>query len=283
MVTNRDDVSIAIRSAFLKKETKQKFSLIALIIASFIFLYLDSLENKPLNLIRSFIKDAVYRGSTIVSLPSKGISFTFGQIGIHISTHKENIKLKKENTELKSMILDQNFLKTENKELKKLLNQEMETFTILKRAKVIIDKESPFLKSVILNKGSQENILKGMAVLDGKYFIGRIVEVNFFSSRVLLVTDLNSKIPVVIEPHAYQSILSGTGGENPILEYLPKNHKVEVGNSVYTSGKDGIFSPGIPIGKTIIVDDKVFVSLYSDSNQLSYVNVDIGHFGRSEK
>ena len=88
MVTNRDDVSIAIRSAFLKKETKQKFSLIALIIASFIFLYLDSLENKPLNLIRSFIKDAIYRGSTIVSLPSKGISFTFGQIGTHISTHK---------------------------------------------------------------------------------------------------------------------------------------------------------------------------------------------------
>ena len=95
MVTNRDDVGIAIRSAFLRKETKQKFSLVALILTCFIFLYLDSFENKPLNLLRSFIKDVIYRGSTFVSLPGKGIIFTFDQIGTHISTHKENIKLRK--------------------------------------------------------------------------------------------------------------------------------------------------------------------------------------------
>ena len=143
----------------------------------------------------------------------------------------------------------------------------------LKNAKVIIDKNSPFLKSVIINKGSREKIKKGMAVLSGNNFIGRIVEVNFFSSRVLLITDLNSKIPVVIEPKGYQAILSGKTSGDPALEYLPKNHSIEIGNVVYTSGKDGIFFPGIPIGETKLLEEKIFVSLYSDIHQLSFVNV----------
>ena len=88
-----------------------------------------------------------------------------------------------------------------------------------------------------------------MAVLDGKNFIGRIVDVNFFSSRVLLVTDLNSKIAIITEPSAHHAILSGHGKKKPSLDYLPENHNVKDGDKVYTSGKEGIFSPGIPIGE----------------------------------
>ena len=115
-----------------------------------------------------------------------------------------------------------------------------------------------------------------MAVLDGKYFIGRIVETNFFSSRVLLISDLNSKIPVIIEPNGYQAILSGTGNEYPLLDYLPRNHTLAEGNTIYTSGKEGIFSSGIPIGKVILDDDEnILVELFSNFTQLSYVNIDL--------
>lgn len=273
MVTNREDVSIAIRSAFLKKGTQQKFSLIALVIISIFFLYLETLENKPLQIIRSITKDIIYRSSTIISLPGKGFSFFSSSVGSHFYVKEQYEKLKKENEKLKNLVYESDFLKVENKQLKNLLDQEIYSTATLRNAKVIIDKDSPYLKSIILNKGSKENIQKGMAVLDNNNFVGRIVEVNYYSSRVLLVTDLNSKIPVLIEPGGYQAILSGTGKEEPVLEYLPKDNKIEKGNKIYTSGKDGIFSSGISIGVAVPVGEKIFVSLSSNLSQLSYVNI----------
>ena len=103
------------------------------------------------------------------------------------------------------------------------------------------------------------------------------MDVNFFSSRVLLVTDLNSKIPVIIEPSGSHALLSGRGKEEPILEYLPENNKIEEGNKVYTSGKEGIFNPGIPIGEVEYDADKVNVSLFSDLSQITFVNVDLDY------
>ena len=97
----------------------------------------------------------------------------------------------------------------------------------------------------------------------------------FFSSRVLLVTDLNSKIAVLVEPSGHHAILSGHGANEPTLEYLPENHKVQSGNKVYTSGKEGIFSQGIPIGEVKMGAEKIFVSLFSDISQIMFVNISL--------
>ena len=139
----------------------------------------------------------------------------------------------------------------------------------------MLDKQSPYLNSFIINIGSNKNIKNGMAVLDGKNFIGRIVDVNFFSSRVLLISDLNSKIPIITEPSANHAILSGHGGNKPTLEYLPENHNIQDGDKVYTSGKEGIFSPGIPIGEVEIEDDDIKVLLFSDLSQITFVNINL--------
>ena len=112
-----------------------------------------------------------------------------------------------------------------------------------------------------------------MPVLKGPYFVGRITEVNYLSSRVLLISDLNSKIPVLIEPKGYQAIMSGTGGELAQLDFLPKNHQLEAGNLVYTSGTGGVFFTGIPIGRVELVDEKFHVKFFSDLSQLYLVNV----------
>ena len=139
----------------------------------------------------------------------------------------------------------------------------------------MMDKRSPYLNSFVINSGSNKKIKNGMAVLDGEYFIGRIVDVSFFSSRVLLVTDLNSRIPVIVEPTGYHSIMSGHGKKAPTLEYLPENHNIVDGSKIYTSGKEGIFSPGIPIGKSKIQNEKVEVSLFSNLDQITFVNIDL--------
>ena len=276
METSREDVGIVIRSAFLKKGTQQRFSLFALIVFSIILIYVETIEAKPLNYLRSFIKDTIYRGSVVVSFPSKGFGGVSNVVKNHLNLFNKNIKLKEENSKLKEQIYDPDFLIFENKQLRKLLDEQVTSSTNLVSARVILDKQSPYLNSFIINSGSNKKIKNGMAVLDGKYFIGRIVDVNFFSSRVLLVTDLNSKIAVLVEPSGHHAILSGRGKNELTLEYLPKDHKVQSGNKVYTSGKEGIFSPGIPIGEVRVGTEKIFVSLFSDISQIMFVNINLG-------
>ena len=138
-------------------------------------------------------------------------------------------------------------------------------------AKVLVDKNSPFLKSIIINKGTSTGILKGMPVTLNNYLVGRIVETNYLSSRVLLLNDLNSRIPVTLGEGA-QAILSGSGLNKPILEYLPDDYLIIEETNVFASGKDGIFSPGTPIGKTNLKGE---VDLFVDPNQLSFVTVNL--------
>ena len=136
---------------------------------------------------------------------------------------------------------------------------------------MLVDKNSPFLKSIIINKGTRAGVLKGMPVTKDNYLVGRVVETNYLSSRVLLLNDLNSRIPVTLDQGA-QAILSGGGTSNPILEYLPEDYEILEEINIFASGKDGIFSPGTPIGKT---NDEGEVELFIDPNQLSFVTVNL--------
>ena len=275
MDTNREDIGIAIRSALIDKGTKQKFSLLALVILSIIFIFVETIETKPLNFFRSFLKDIIYRGSLAVSAPSKGLGNLTDYVKEHANLYSNYSELKKENDKLKNNITKSDFLELENTQLRKLIEEQIASSSNLVSARVMLDKQSPYLNSFVINIGSNKGIKNGMAALDGKNFIGRIVDVNFFSSRVLLVTDLNSKISVLIEPSGHHAILSGRGKNELTLEYLPKNHKVQSGNKVYTSGKEGIFSPGIPIGKIRMGTEKIFVSLFSDISQIMFVNINL--------
>jgi len=271
--TSRDDFSIAIRSAFLKKGNKQKFSLLALIIASVVLLSLESINSKSLNFVRSAIKDVIYRTSFITSIPGNTITPMFTTIQSHFKIYEQYEIVKLELQQLKNQQNQIAYLKTENDKLRKAIDDtDIYNYeTII--SKVLVDKESPFLKSVILNKGFNSGLKKGMPVLKGPYFVGRITEVNYLSSRVLLISDLNSKIPVLIEPMGYQAIMSGTGDDLALLDFLPKNHQLEVGNLVYTSGTGGIFFEGIPIGRVELIEEKFHVKFFSDLSQLYLINV----------
>ena len=273
MVTSRDDFSIAIRSAFLKKGVKQKFSLLALIVASVILLSLESINSKTLNFVRSAIKDVIYRASFIASIPGNTIGPMFTNIQSHFEIYEQYELIKLELQQLKNQQNQIAYLKIENDKLKKVIDEtDIYNYKSI-ISKVLVYKDSPFLKSVILNKGFNSGLKKGMPVLKGPYFVGRITEVNYLSSRVLLISDLNSKIPVLIEPMGYQAIMSGTGGDFALLDFLPKNHQLEAGNLVYTSGTGGIFFPGIPIGRVKLVDEKFHVKFFSDLSQLYLINV----------
>ena len=276
METSREDVGIAIRSAFLRKGTQQRFSLFVLVVFSVILIYLEKIETKPLNGIRSFVKDVIYRGAAVSSYPSKIFSTSYSFFENHINLYGNYNELIKENEELKNNISKSDFLELENSQLRKLIEEQIESPSNFASARIMLDKQSPYLNSFVINVGSNKGIKNGMAALDGKNFIGRIVDVNFFSSRVLLVSDLNSKIPILSEPSANHAILSGRGTSEPTLEYLPENHNIQDGDKIYTSGKEGIFIPGIPIGEAKIVKNKIKVLLFSDLRQITFINIDLG-------
>jgi len=275
METSREDVGIQIRSAFLRKGTQQRFSLFILVLFSVLLIFLETIETKPLNLFRSFVKDVIYRGTIFVSYPIKGANNFTNFLESHINLYDDYKELAGENDKLKNKIYDIDYLEMENSQLRRLIDEQVKSSSDLVSARVMIDKQSPYLNSFVINIGGNKNIKNGMAVLDGKNFIGRIVDVNYFSSRILLITDLNSKIPVISEPAESHAILSGHGNNEPTLEYLPDNHNIKDGDKVYTSGKEGIFKPGIAIGETKLEDYQVKVKLFSNLDQITFVNVSL--------
>ena len=273
MATSRDDFVIAIRSAFLKKANKQRFSLIGLIFFS-IGLILFSKINLPFtNYLNIGLNEIVYRSSFIISFPEKKILQFKDIIKDHYILYDNYDEIKNELEKLKSEKLEIIFLEEENKRLKKTIDEYIYNSEELV-AKVLIDKDSPFLKSIIVNKGSKDSVKLGMAVLDGNYLVGKIVEVNYSTSRALMISDLNSKIPVSIEPGNIQSILSGTGKRNGKIEYVESEILINDGSIVYTSGSGNIFKSGIPIGifnKNENTSEEV--KFFSKLTQLTFVKL----------
>jgi len=273
MSVSRDDFGIAFRSALLQRGASQKFSILSLIIVAIIIFFLDVYGFQAVKTTRSFINDLVYRVTYLASAPTRLFPGINKVIANHFNLKEENEKLKQVIERYKSLDLNLEYISNENKNLKKVLDTEdVESVSNIVLAKVLVDRNSPFLKSIIINKGSKEGIIKGMPVTQNKYLIGRIVETNYLSSRVLLLNDLNSRIPVTFDTSSTQAILTGRGTLKPTLEYLPEDYIFEEDITVFASGKDGIFNAGTPIGKT---KDNGEVDLFVDPNQLSFVTVNL--------
>jgi len=273
MATSRDDFVIAFRSAFLKKKDKQKFSLLTLLFLSILVIILSNYNFKVIQFIKIGINELTYRASFLVSAPENKIQNINSQIKDHLKIYDNYKNIESELETLKQKKLSNDYLKMENDKLRKLINESIQSDEIL--AKVLIDKDSPFLKSIILNKGTKDKLKIGMAVADEVYLVGKIIEVNFTNSRVLLLSDLNSKIPVVLEPIGMQAVVSGTGGDNGKIQYTKDEYSKDINNQeiiAYTSGLGGLFKPGMPVGK-IYKNNPYEINFFSDFKQLEYVKI----------
>ncbi len=276
MASSRDDFVIAIRSAFLKKSYQQKFSLLTLIFSSLIVIILGSFNFKPIQYVKIGINEVIYRSSHIASLPENYLKDLNIKINEHLSLYDQYKKNKIELEKLKEKKLSNDFLILENDKLRELINETIQSEDVY--AKVLVDKDSPYLKSIVLNKGSKDNVKIGMAIVDKSYLVGKIIEVNYTNSRALLLSDLNSKIPVLLEPIDIHAVLSGTGKNHGVIEYTKDEYKQKInGNEmiVYTSGYGGLFKPGMPVGKinTKNINKDSEVSFFSDFRQLDYVKI----------
>ena len=281
MASSRDDFVIAIRSAFLKKSTQQKFSLLTLVFTSIFIILLSSFDFKIIKYIKIGINEIVYRSSFVVSIPENFIKNTFIEITDYSTFFNDYKKNKKELNELKSKNISNEIIQFENKELKELINDYVSSSDKI-LAKIIVDQDSPFLKSIIINKGAKDNIKIGTNIYDQSYLLGRVIEVNYKTARVLLLSDLNSNVPVSIAPQNIQAIITGSGDNYGEIKYIKAgvDNKFNEKSIVYTSGTGALFKSGIPIGRIIInknneEKNKFKVEFYSNFSQLKYVFAEV--------
>jgi rod shape-determining protein MreC len=270
----RDDFVISARSIFLNKGNRQKFSLLTLVIVSIIILSLEYFKTGPINQFRIFAKDVIFKTSYFISLPFSSVKNTYHGFNDHLKIYEENKKLKNTNLNIQELKFENQFLKEENIRLNELIEEKSLFSDNYHVTKILLDQESPYLRSIVINKGFKHDIKIGSAVRSGSYFVGKVVGVNYLTSRVLLINDLNSKIPVIIEPDGTRAMVSGNGSKIfGDIEYLPEKNQVEEGHIVYTSGTDGIISSGIPVGKIIIKNNQKSVRFFIDFDQIQYVKV----------
>ncbi|SMF78643.1 rod shape-determining protein MreC [Candidatus Pelagibacter sp. HIMB1321] len=276
MASSRDDFVIAFRSAFLRKETKQKFSLLTLLFVSILIIVSSNLNFKIIKDLKSIINEAVYRSSFIVSVPENLIKNYYLKINEYSNFYEEYLRIKKETKNFETKEILNEIIINENEELKKLI----EDFTFTKNkilAKVIVDHDSPFSKTIIINKGSKDGLKIGTNIFDRNYLIGRVIETNFKTSRVLLLSDLNSNVPISIVPGDIQAIVVGDGIDSGKIKYIKNNLIEEIQDQSigYTSGTGALFRSGVPVGRVSFNQNEFFVNFYSDFSQLKYVLVEV--------
>ena len=186
----------------------------------------------------------------------------------------ENVTLKAENEKLKEWYQTAMLLQAENQSLKDLLNVLPEPEQSYITSRVIGDSGSSFVRTLIIQAGRMEGVTKGQAVLGDKGMIGRIIESGQRASRILLLTDINSRVPIIVEGSNQKAILAGTNDDFPTLEHLPPDVLIEKGARIITSGHGGLFPQGLPIGEIRSVNKGIVeVMLYSDPANASYVQI----------
>ena len=197
-------------------------------------------------------------------------------IGEVVALREENARLREQNRRLRDWESAARQLTLENEALRQLLNYRGDRDRPTEvTGRVIADAGGPFVHTVLINVGADDGVARGMAAVNERGLIGRVIGVGRRSARVMLLTDFNSRIPVMIEPSRDQAILAGNNTRQPTLIFLPLNARFAVGNTVVTSGRGGVLPPGLAIGTVRAVDAEggVTVEPLVDFARLEYLRL----------
>lgn len=221
---------------------------LALLFISLVFIGFGTFQNPLLNQFKMALQETVAPIVQVISSPirygkkvyNSGISF--------LNTYKENNHLKKEIEQLKNWRNIALQLQTEQQSLKELLNYKPPFKSTSVTAKVLVDNGNRFVKSLLIQAGLNQGVSKGDIAMTSDGVLGRVVEVGTDASRLMLLTDYASRVPVIIGQEKIHAILSGDGSQQPKITSLPEDITVSVGDIVLTSGEVGVYPSGLGIG-----------------------------------
>ncbi len=257
----------------------QRLAFFFFVSAAFTLMLLSKAETVLVAQLRTTTVDGLAPVLAAVSQPVQATRNGVERVNGILLLNAENSRLRRENDLLRGWQNEARRLQAELTALKGQLNMAPEVAPRAVSARVIADTAGVFVQSLLVNAGARDAILRGQASVTVDGLVGRVAEVGNRSARVLLLTDLNSRVPVVLENTRVRGVLAGNNGPTPDLLYLPPNAGAAVGDRVVTSGHGGVFPPGLAVGVVAeATESGVRVQPLVDYDRLSYVQI-LSHSG----
>ncbi len=252
----------------------QRFGLLLLMTAAVALLVLGKTHGDAVRHLRVMAVEAVAPLLEVLSAPVSSARHAISEIENFWYTNRDNQALRTQVELLAKWQTIARNLERENASLRTLVNPAHDPAPMFISARVIGDTGGLFVQSALLNAGRRDGVEPGLAVTAGLGLAGRVVEVGQRSSRLLLLIDLNSRVPVVVEQSRHRAVLAGDNSSRPRLTFLPANAKVNAGDRVVTSGHAGVFPPGLPVGIiSSVTDGEARIQPFVDWARLEYVTV----------
>ena len=256
------------------KSLAQRFLYLGFVLGAFSLMLLGKVDAVLMERFRAQVTDGFAPILDAISRPVATISDVAVQIQQMADLRSENVRLQEDRARLLQWQSVARRLEAENITLRGLLNYVPAPDVGFISARIIADTGGAFVHSIVLNAGARDGVVKGQAVITGDGLIGRITGLGRRSSRILLITDINSRIPVLVEHQRTRGILAGDNSDQPRLIHLSPGATVIPGDRIVTSGHGGAFPPGLPIGIVSSVSDGgIKIEPYISRDRLEYVRV----------
>jgi rod shape-determining protein MreC len=264
-----------------RRATVQRITFPLLILASAMMIALGKSDQIGLESLRNRVMDAAAPTLEMVSRPSVLLDLAISRGRDLIAVYQENAELAAENERL--LVWQQAALRlaSENAELRNLLKLAPEPAISYLTVRIIASSGGAYVRNVIVNAGRENGVVRGQAAITGDGLIGRVTEVGDRAARILLITDLNSRVPVIVEGSRRRAVLTGDNSERPSLRNTEAGAAIRIGDRIVTSGEGGIFPAGLPVGVVTAFDGEVArVEQYASLSLVDYLR--LIDFGRSD-
>lgn len=252
----------------------QRVAVPFLVFLSAMFIILGKADVLLFDRVRVVVADVAAPALEAVSQPLATVAGGVSNIEGVFSLFQENQRLREENARLLQWQEAARRLQTENTALRDLVKFSPEGAPSYVSAQVIANSGGAFARNVLVNAGTRDSVARGQAAVTGDGLVGRVAEVGSRAARILLLTDLNSRVPVMLDASRERAVMTGDNSDQPRLLYLPANVTAKVGERIITEGAGGIFPPGLPVGVVASVDGGVVrVEPFAELSRLDYVRI----------
>ncbi len=266
--------SVVLRLAQPVKAWVQRSALLLLITAAVALMLLGRTQSGLVEKARAVVADGVAPILDFASRPISGTVDALESVQNLMALARENAALREANRRLRSWQAVAYRLEAENGALRELLRMAPDPRSRYVTARVVADNGGAFVRSVLVNAGARDGIVQGQAAVTGEGLAGRVAQVGGRSAQVLLITDMNSRIPVMLADSRERAVLAGNNTNRPALLYLSPRSRVEAGDRVLTSGDGGVFPTGLPVGVVAVSDDStVRVQPFVDWERMEYLRL----------
>jgi rod shape-determining protein MreC len=257
-----------------RRAAVQRVALPLLVLLSATMVILGKADQVLFESLRVAVSDTASPALDVLSRPLGAIGHLMDRARDFVAVYQNNARLAEENEKLLRWQQAAFRLASENARLRELLKLTPEPATTFITARVIANSGGAYVRSLMIHAGSENGVERGQAAMTGEGLVGRVSEVGRQAARVLLVTDLNSRVPVIVEGPQQRALLTGDNSERPCLRYLNAGAEIKVGDRVVTSGQGGVFPPGLPVGVVASLDGEApRVEPYVEMSRVEYLRI----------